>query len=186
MEIVLIRHGQPVSATNERLNSKGFVYWVKRYHHADIAEHSRPNWHADSLIKNAYLISSDLKRAKDSAQIAFNRKPKETLRCLREMDIPRYNLPFVLRAWTWVYLNRALWMLGKKGKFESYREAKERAVTAAEALIDKAEEHGVIVAVGHGFMNLHIRNHLARNGWIVKEKDNDYWGKSRLVLNLNE
>ncbi|MBO1254577.1 histidine phosphatase family protein [Alteromonas sp. 5E99-2] len=182
MNIILIRHGEPVSATNERVDAIGFAYWVKRYNHSDVLASSRPHWPMDKQLSEAYLVSSSLKRAKQSAFIAFDRQPSEYLSNFREMDIPRYLLPFTLKTWTWVYLSRLLWMLGKKGKFESYSEAKTRVKDSADYLISLAEKHGTVAAVGHGFSNLHIRKYLVTKGWQLSEKDNGYWGISKLDM----
>lgn len=183
MEIMLIRHGKPISATNEKCNARQFHQWVKRYKHAAIDENSQPNWSQLYGYENCHIISSALPRAKASTMIAFNCKPKATYRWLNEMDIPRYPLPFTLNAWTWVYLNRALWMLGAKGKFESYKEAKQRAQSATCELEALARKHKTLIAVGHGYMNLHIRRYLKKRGWTVAEKSNQYWGVSKLIFN---
>ena len=76
------------------------------------------------------------------------------------MEIPRYKLPLRLKAWTWVYLCRVLWMLGLKGSFESYKLAKLRAELAADKLIELAIQNNKVVLFGHGYMNLHIRKAL--------------------------
>jgi len=96
------------------------------------------------------------------------------------MDIPRYKLPFKLKAMTWVYLCRALWMLGLKGSFESYRSAKKRSERAAEELIELANIKGKVVLFGHGYMNLHIRKILIQKGWSLNCKSNGFWGLSSL------
>lgn len=182
MQIILIRHGEPLTATNKKCDAAGFARWVKRYKHSEVAQDSRPDWKNIKQYKDYHLISSTLPRAKASAHIAFNHSPMASYSWLNEMDIPRYPLPFTLRAWTWVYVNRGLWMLGLKGKFESYAEAKKRAKQATDSLIALANQHKTVVAFGHGYMNLHIRWYLSEKGWQVIEKDNSYWGISRLVL----
>ncbi|QBF81927.1 hypothetical protein EXU30_03855 [Shewanella maritima] len=180
MEIILIRHGRPTTAGNPKVSASGFTQWVRHYHHAKVCYTSRAN---HQVFDNShYLVSSDLKRAIHSSEIYSGKTPQQQLPSLREMDIPRYKLPFTLNAWTWVYLNRALWMLGKRGNFESYNDAKQRAIVAADELIALAKQHKKVMAFGHGFMNLHIRRELARKGWQVKEKDNNYWGKNTLIL----
>ncbi|MBF7073564.1 histidine phosphatase family protein [Glaciecola sp. MH2013] len=181
MQIVLIRHGKPQSASNDRMCAAGFVAWVKRYAFSKVASTSRPQEDLSSRFSEHFCISSDLIRAIDSAKIAFDHEPAVTEKLLREMDIPRYKIAGKLRAFTWVYLNRALWMLGKKGPFESYSEARERSRNAAVLLQQYATEKQSIVVFGHGYMNLHLRGVLKKRGWKVEEKSNDYWGVS--VLN---
>ncbi len=98
------------------------------------------------------------------------------------MEIPRYKLPFKLKAWTWVYLNRILWMLGKKGSFESYSHAKQRAELASTTLINLVKEQKTVVLFGHGYMNYHIRKSLISKGWLLECKNSDFWGITRLTL----
>jgi broad specificity phosphatase PhoE len=183
MEIILIRHGKPESATNQSCTAEQFHQWVKRYKHAPIDKNSSPNREQMKHFEGFHLISSALPRAKSSALIAFNRTPQQSYAWFNEMDIPRYKLPLRLNAWTWVYLCRALWTLGVKGKFESYKEAKQRAQSATSELEALAREHKTLVAVGHGYMNLHIRRYLKKRGWTVTEKSNQYWGVSKLIFN---
>ena len=96
------------------------------------------------------------------------------------MEIPRYKLPFQLKAWHWVYLSRFLWILGYKGPFESFKEAKIRADIAAVKLIELAQNQDEIVLFGHGFMNRYIRKSLINKGWLLNEKSNAYWGITSL------
>ena len=71
-------------------------------------------------------------------------------------------------------------MLGVSGPFESYQYARERAKLAAQQLIELATIEGKVVLFGHGYMNLHIRRALAKQGWKVHSKSNAYWGVSTL------
>ncbi|MEM0912777.1 MAG: hypothetical protein AAGJ37_17510 [Pseudomonadota bacterium] len=96
----------------------------------------------------------------------------------REMDIPRFKLPFVLNAWTWVYLNRFLWMLGKRGAFESYKEARARSALAASELMNIAKNERDIIVFSHGYLILHMRKHLRDLGFKQLSSSNDYWGVS--------
>jgi len=179
MEIILIRHGKPTSANNPILNASEFTKWVRRYNASDVASDSRPNTILQN-INSYYVVSSDLKRAIHSTLIYTGKESNEKLKILREMEIPRYKLPFKLKAWTWVYLNRFLWMLGLRGSFESYKEAKIRAELAANKLIELAINKGNIIVFGHGYMNLHVRKALINKGWSLDFKSNQYWGKTSL------
>lgn len=178
MEIILIRHGRPRNSGNKSVNSAGFANWVKNYNHSLVSEDSAPN--PDSQIKygSYHLISSDLPRAIHSCIIFSGRSPDHKSKIFREMEIPRFKLPFNLNAWTWVYLNRALWMLGKKGSFESYLQAKARAQLASDELIKIAREHEKVILFSHGYLILHMRKYLRRKGLTQKQKSNGYWGIS--------
>lgn len=179
MEIILIRHGKPRSASNPVVNATDYTKWVRRYNFSDVADSSRPQLIHEEF-KSYYLLSSHFNRAIHSAEIYTDRKPDLISPLFKEMDIPRFKLPFKLKAMTWVYLCRLLWMLGLTGSFESYRSAKIRSELAAAQLTEIAKEKGNVVLFGHGYMNWHIRKALIRKGWSLKCKSNSFWGLSRL------
>jgi len=179
MEIVLIRHGKPTSANNPTVSAGEYTQWIRRYNLSGVAPNSRPN-----CIKERYqsfnAISSDLKRAIHSANIYLDKPPEYISQLYREMEIPKYKIPLKLKAWNWVYLSRLLWIFGCKGSFESYNQAKQRAEIAASQLIEAAKRHDKVILFGHGYMNLHIRRVLIRQGWMLNTKDNAYWGITSL------
>jgi broad specificity phosphatase PhoE len=178
MEIILVRHGRPQKAGNALLNAAGFANWVKNYNHSLVSDQSLPCKYSQAKYNEHYLVSSDLPRAVHSCSIFSGSPPHYQSRLFREMDIPRYKLPFTIRAWSWVYLNRALWTLGKKGRFESYAQARKRAQLAARELIALAQQHDKIILFSHGYLILHIRKHLRRYGLTQFLKSNSYWGVS--------
>jgi broad specificity phosphatase PhoE len=179
MEIILIRHGKPTSAKNLVLSASEYTKWIRRYNFSDVSKQSRPDI-INKEVSSYYLVSSDFKRAIHSTEIYSGRSPDLISPIYQEMEIPRYKLPFKLKAMTWVFLCRVLWMLGLKGSFESYRLAKERSELAAEQLVTLAQEKGKVVLFGHGYMNLHIRRILIKKGWSLNCKSNSFWGLSSL------
>lgn len=178
MRIFLVRHGRPEKAGNEVCNSAGFANWVKNYNHSVVSNDSRPSYSIPTVFQGCYVVSSNLPRAIDSCKIFLGKAPDMQSSLYREMDIPRFKLPFALRAWTWVYLNRALWMLGKRGSFESYSDARLRAKIAAKELVNLAKKHEDIIVFAHGYLNLHMRKHLRQSGFKQITKSNSYWGVS--------
>lgn len=181
LEIVLIRHGKPIAATNPSVNAVGYAKWVKQYQVSGVAASSQPDPSIKRRFSDHYVVSSNLNRAIESAQISLGITPKQQLKLLREMDIPRYRIPLTLKTRTWLHLSRVLWVLGIPGAFESHKVAKNRAKLAVEALIQLAKQHNNIVIFSHGYLNFYLRRYLSRAGWQVKEKSNQYWGVSRLV-----
>lgn len=179
MEIILIRHGEPVSADNPVLNAVDYTKWIRRYNLSDVSEHSRPE-SINSNLSSYYVLSSHFNRAIHSAEIYTGRKPDFISPLFKEMDIPRFKLPFKFKAMTWVYFCRALWMLGFNGSFESYKSARARSEIAAGRLVELAQEKGKVVLFGHGYMNLHIRRVLKRQGWSLTCKSNSFWGMTKL------
>jgi len=183
MEIILIRHGKPTSAKNPVVDASGYIKWVRQYHHSAVADHSRPETINDEY-KSYYIVSSDLKRAIHSANIYLEKTPETVDKVFREMEIPRYKFPFKLKAWSWLYLSRVLWMLGYIGPFESFKQAKQRADLATNRLIEIAQNQTEekVVLFGHGFINRYIRKSLIKKGWQLNAKSNAYWGVTRLKL----
>lgn len=179
MEIILIRHGMPTSANNPTVNACDYTKWIRRYNFSDVAKSSRPE-HINSQYESFYTIASDLKRAIHSTVIYTRKMPEEVDKLYREMEIPRYKLPIRLTAWHWVYFSRFLWMLGFKGSFESFKQAKQRADIAATKLIEVAKKQDKVVLFGHGYMNLYIRKSLVQKGWKLTSKSNAYWGVTTL------
>jgi broad specificity phosphatase PhoE len=179
MEIILIRHGKPTSANNPILDACEYTKWIRRYNFSDVAKSSRPET-INAQYESFYTVSSDLKRAIHSANIYVSKTPEEINKLYREMEIPRYKFPFQLKAWNWVYLSRLLWMLGLKGSFESFKEAKQRADIAATQLIELAKSQDKVVLFGHGYINRYIRKSLIQKGWALNSKSNAYWGVTSL------
>ncbi|MBU2978750.1 phosphoglycerate mutase family protein [Alteromonas sp. C1M14] len=178
MRIILVRHGRPEKSDNKRVNSAGFANWVRNYNHSLVADDSRPITPLAADYGDYFTVSSDLPRAIHSSWVALNKYPDLQSDLFREMDIPRFKLPFTMGSWSWVYLNRALWMLGKKGRFESYLEARVRAKTAAMELIKIAQREERVIVFAHGYLNLHMRKHFRKKGFKQMTKSSDYWGVS--------
>lgn len=173
-EIVLVRHGRPASENNDRLSSSGFARWVKNYNRCDLHPESQPHCQRD--FSNHYSISSALQRAKLSAQRYTGQPVTESDAVFNEMDIPRYRLPFKLNAWTWVYLNRAMWIAGRRGPFESFSQARRRIEKACDLLVERAANHHNVVLFAHAMTNRFLCRYLVRRGWQIIEKDHRYWG----------
>ena len=180
MEIVLIRHGRPVAATNPKLDISQYINWIEEYRISPVDSDSHPSY-SNEQYNEHFILSSDLARAIHSCQILMTREPDLVSPIFREMDIPHYNLGIKLKAWTWVYLSRLLWFCGVKGNFESFTQGKKRAKLAAKTLIQTAEQHHKVLLFGHGVTIYFIRKVLAKKGWVVEQKSQDYWGVSKLT-----
>ncbi|WP_448564596.1 hypothetical protein [Thalassotalea ganghwensis] len=179
MEIILIRHGKPASADNPVLNATDYTKWIRRYNLSSVSEHSRPA-SINPKLRSYFVLSSDFNRAIHSAEIYTGRKPDYISSLFKEVDMPRFKLPFKFKAMTWLYFCLVLWMLGLNRSFESYAALKARSENAANQLIQLAQENGKVVLFGHGYLNFHIRRALVRRGWSLKCKSNTFWGISRL------
>jgi broad specificity phosphatase PhoE len=91
-------------------------------------------------------------------------------------------MPFRLPAYVWLYVNRAMWMVGRRGPFESFASARARAREAATRLEELAHIHGHVVVFGHGMMNRYMRRHLVSAGWQPKsDSGSGYWSTVTLT-----
>jgi broad specificity phosphatase PhoE len=181
MEILLVRHGKPEGAVNPVVDSPGFAKWVRRYNRLGLRPDSRPPAALMPSPGESFVISSDLPRARESAERCAGRAPDLVLPVLREMEIPRYRIPGRLRAYSWLYINRALWMLGRRGSFESFRKAKVRAHRAARRLHLLAGSHDKVVAFGHAYINKYVASELGALGWQIEGRTRPgYWACRRL------
>lgn len=121
MEIVLIRHGKPTGAINPKLSAAGFENWVSNYNLSKIESGSLPSKGLGESLSSHFIVGSDLPRSVDSSCLCVNKEPDLKLKELREMDIPSHKFPFGFKAYTWLIINRILWLLGFSGKVESLK-----------------------------------------------------------------
>lgn len=178
-EIILIRHGKPQSATNFRVTPAGFARWVRNYDKSEVDDASRPEQRRD--LTDYFVISSTLPRAIHSASIYTGTLPSKTHCELNEMDIPYYNLPFQLKAWSWVYLNRLFWLMGAQSRCESYQEAKTRIDRGADIVERYANEHTKVAVFAHGMTNRYLSSVLVKKGWRCEQKEFRYWGITKFI-----
>ena len=177
-EVILIRHGKPLSAHNEKVSSASYANWVRNYNKSPLDPSSHPKQQVS--IENSYIIVSPLLRAKLSAAYYGVTRVDEEIFNLKEMDIPYYKLPFVLRTWHWVLLSRTLWIMGFKGRFESFKCARQRVEELSLHIESLSNSHQRIVLFGHGMTNYFTRKALMKNGWELMQKDGDFWGVTAL------
>lgn len=182
MEIILIRHGKPKGAVNSRLNAIGFSRWVRSYNRSEASLESEPPAGLGDSLNNHFIVSSDLARSVHSVKLCIGCEPDLKLKQLREMDIPRYKLPFVLRAYSWLAMSRILWFAGINGKTESFKAAKERAKISAEYLRNLSKEHEKIEVFGHGLTNKYIAKALVESGWCGQSSGKSYWSIIKLQV----
>lgn len=179
MEIVLVRHGKPSLVESRTLSASAFSRWIVGYNNSGILSGSKPPLALISLLQSHYIISSDLKRAVDSADRCNSQKNKLQLNLLREMEIPEFNFPIKLTANSWLLLNRLLWFVNIGREVESFSDAKNRAKLAAIELVKLAIKHNKVAVFGHGLMNRYIAKELIKLGWNGSLQRQNYWGMMR-------
>lgn len=76
----------------------------------------------------------------------------------------------------WAVIFRIFQLFGYSVNAESYREAKKRADTCADRLVQYANEHRSVLFVGHGALNWLIHKRLLQKGWHgPKRSGHNYW-----------
>jgi broad specificity phosphatase PhoE len=172
MEITLIRHGKSLWTENKPITAKEFKKWVEQYDSQGVYEEkSYPPETLQKIRTATVVITSDLKRSKDSAEYL---KPNGTVisdSLFRETEMPFVKIGGLrLHASIWGVILRLLWFMGYSNGCESVRVAKIRAEAAASFLAKSAKEHYNVVLVGHGFFNRMIAKELQKNGWTGKRQ----------------
>ena len=175
MEIILIRHGKPVSAINKKLSANGFSQWINDYNQSMVSQESRPSAKLKCKVKEHYVVSSDLPRAIHSAKLCSGKTPDLVLDKLKEMDVPQLKIPLKIDAYTWILLNGLLWLIGIHGQVESYRQGNLRAKKVAETLSSLASSKENIAVFGHVITNTLIAKELILRGWRAKFSGKSFW-----------
>ena len=182
MEILLIRHGKPTAAINPRLSAAGFANWVRNYNRSKVDPENLPPEELACSLGLHFIVASDLARSVNSVYLCLNREPDLKLKQLREMNIPRYKLPFVFKAYTWLIISRIFWLAGFSGRVESFKTAKIRAKISAKQLQELAMQHEKVAFFGHGMLNKYIAKELNKLGWNGSPQDKKYWSTIKLTI----
>src|SRR5436190_24229252 len=77
----------------------------------------------------------------------------------------RHHIAAAAASRVWTALARFAWVCGWSAGVESFKSARTRAAEAARILIARAEAHGSVALMGHGFMNILISGRLRAQGW---------------------
>ncbi|ECA1950153.1 phosphoglycerate mutase [Salmonella enterica subsp. enterica serovar Virchow] len=181
MELMLLRHGKPNIDSTAMIRSAEMQAWITEYNAAGITE--KPD---TATILNGctyhFVVCSPLRRALESVD-ALGLKPNVVYDELCEAPLPVLNLPLLkLTPVTWTVLFRLFWLSGGTCGTESFSSVKKRAKRVACELELMATEHGRVLSVGHGFINMLIARELERSGW-KREKtgSSGYWANIKLV-----
>jgi broad specificity phosphatase PhoE len=176
MEIILVRHGRPTFNIDNNISAAGFSQWVRSYNKSNICSESIPPKSLIDTVKSFFVVSSDLNRAIHSAVLCVDKSPDLILKELREMDIPRFKFPLMLKSNNWLMISRLLWFLNVNTQVESFKQAKIRAKVAAHKLVELTNNHDEIVVFSHGLINKYLAKELKTLGWIGAYKRQSYWG----------
>ncbi|MCM3109606.1 histidine phosphatase family protein [Lederbergia lenta] len=191
MEITLIRHGRSTLTINNRINIEGFKNWIEDYDRNGVfEERSYPSETLEKIATTNVVISSDLKRAIESAKFLkpHTKTISKPLFRETELPIPLTNVMIIkLHPQIWAVIFRCLWFFGYSKQCESFGKAKQRAKTAAEQLVAYAKEYNSVALIGHGFFNLLIAKELQKMGWKGKRKTGStHWNATSYSFSANE
>jgi broad specificity phosphatase PhoE len=167
MKIVLARHGRPAWDFRTPIPGHALAEWLRGEAEAPLDAAPRPSSELERLSRTAKcLVTSPLRRSRDSAQLLAPAAAPLIDPCFREAELPSaLRSSLRLRPETWALLARSAWFCGWSAGVESFSAARERATKAASVLSGHAEACGAVVLVGHGLMNILIAQRLRTAGW---------------------
>ncbi|MGP1907979.1 histidine phosphatase family protein [Metabacillus sp. JX24] len=180
MEISFIRHGKSKCIENSPVTICSFKDWIEKYDSEGVFEEDAyPSESIEKISKVSVVFTSDLKRSIQSAHLLNSNSHIISDPMFREVELPSpilKSLSLKLSPNIWTVILRTLWFFGYSSNCESFKCAKNRAITAAEVLIKNAEEHRLVALVGHGFFNMMIAKELQSKGWIGRRNTNsNHW-----------
>jgi len=164
--IILMRHGKVDINTEVSIDSLAMQAWVEEYDKAPLSKESLPSQKSiDSVHSAKYVVSSELKRANESANV-LKVQVDEYNALFNEADIPAVKIPFLkFRPKIWLIILRFL-LLFRLGKMnDSFQLSQKRAKKSAESLVKQAEVSERVALIGHGGMNWLISQELLKRGW---------------------
>jgi broad specificity phosphatase PhoE len=167
IKIVLIRHGKPDVAPSKRLSHAKFGDYIEEYERAGLDPDSAPpGWLVDLVRKAQRVYASDRPRARESARAVAPHAELELSPLFMEAQLKSPKLPLVrMKPVAWAIIARLAWHAGHDGGIEDFRDAKERAAKAVEALSKEAQDGGIAVLVAHGYFNAIVGRALSKRGW---------------------
>jgi broad specificity phosphatase PhoE len=112
------------------------------------------------------VCTSPLRRSRESAALLA-----PGITTLMDADFREAELPCGFRSGLrlpphlWGLVARSAWCCGWSTGVETFAAARQRAAQAAALLRARAARDGLVVLVGHGFLNILIAQHLRAAGW---------------------
>lgn len=180
--IIIVRHGKPSLSRRVRLTWREFRDWWGDYDEGGIV----PDQKVPGIIKKYaaeadVIISSPLRRAVESAELASGRKPDIILDDLIEAALPSPNMgPLKLGPKSWGTLSRIIWYVGWSGGMESHVDARLRAEKMCDILAEHASGGKLVLVTAHGWFNRMLKGSLKQRGWkCVKQNGDLHWSHRR-------
>jgi broad specificity phosphatase PhoE len=167
MRIILIRHGRPAIESNPRTSHDGFRSYIDAYEAAGLDPSSAPPGELQDLMKElTSIFTSGKPRSQDSARALAPRAELVADPLFVEAPLASPRIPLLrMKVPKWAVVARILWHAGYHPEIENYRRAKQRAMQAADILMERARDEGVAVLVAHGYFNAMIGRELRKRGF---------------------
>ena len=164
-----MRHGRPAVASwgRHRITGRDIGQWYRRYDELGLAGKVEPPAVLRELAASAgCIVASDSRRAMESAMRLAAADRIRVEPALREVAFPdSLDVPIRLSPNTWLMLARAAQLLNACDSEERVRDVRLRAAAVVERLATLAEEHGTVLAIGHGWFNHFVANELRKRRW---------------------
>lgn len=167
LRIVLVRHGRPAISTDHRTSHRGFTDYIDAYEASGLDPSSAPPEELQDLAKGLTAVFvSQRARSQESAKAIAPHAELIADSLFEEAPLASPKIPLIkLGVPAWAVMSRILWHAGYHPEIENYRKAKQRAKSAADILIFKAQEDGTSALVAHGYFNAMIGRELTRRGF---------------------
>jgi broad specificity phosphatase PhoE len=178
VEVVILRHGKVNYPPIKMISARDFTKWVEAYNSNELDRSLQPTEEAFNIANRARaVVCSDLPRSIESAEYLGIKDITVIDSHFQEAGLPvgPWKYP-KLSVRVWAIFFRLSWLFGYSNGSESLSEAKKRAKKSTEKLIQMAEEHKIVLFVGHGIINRLIAKELRRLGWSgPKVPSRKYW-----------
>jgi broad specificity phosphatase PhoE len=184
MQIVLVRHGKPDGVSAAPISGHDIGRWVRHYDDAGITKALAPPAIVRELASSAAcVVASDVRRAKESAAWLAASKTVRVDPELREAVLPdSIRISTRVPPGVWVIVARVAWWLNWSDSDETIAMTRHRAERVADRLGRFADEHGSVMAVGHGMFNRFVAAQLRRRGWRgPRTLAGGYWSAARFT-----
>jgi broad specificity phosphatase PhoE len=165
--IILIRHGQPDIALRPRASHHEFGAYIDAYEAAGLDPASLPPREIADMVKELnFVFTSGRPRAHQSARVLAPHAQLTANPLFAEAPLASPRIPLIrMRVPKWAVVARLLWHAGYHPGIENYARARVRAGQAADILISKVRDGGVVALVAHGYFNAMIGRQLRRRGF---------------------
>ena len=181
--IILVRHGKPALSRRVRLDWRGYRDWWIKYDEGGLADNQKIPKRVRNYAKQAdIVISSPLRRAQESAELARGRPADKTDPDLVEAALPSPHFGSLkFRPKTWGTFARIAWYFGWSDGMESHHEARLRANKMAQKLADEAAAGKMVFVTAHGWYNRMLKGSLKNQGWTCVHQNGDlHWSCRRM------